>query len=382
MKLKQLLFSSIAIYSLVGCKNDLSSQVKDTEPEPQEITLKKSKLFKDYSDEKNRVADFVEEYLNIMHDSTLETRNFYWQSKILTVQQDKFLHGGLEKGFLLAYPPKILGIRDLGNRKYLAKISFEQDDFLFKIMTLKVGFDGLNRPYFIDLFSENLEDYDKIDAGKITFYYSQKTTKSESLEQKMVNFNQKTADLFQITPKRVTLIACKDLSDYCNLLGYDYMPYLNYDTQTGGIALPEENILLCANNSPYYPHELVHLYVADLNAHSWFDEGAATYLGGSVDYSLKHHLKKLANLADSLDFSKIPTDKKLDDDTNFKYTIGGLFCKLAYEKYGKVGFLKLLTYGRTEEDFHKALKETFGLEKEEYNNFIKTELKKIITESK
>ena len=375
MIFKQLFILTISLYIFTGCQNEAASQIEKTDQISKIIVVKKSNLFKDYSNEKNKIADFIADYLNIMHDSTLDARNFYWSSTILTVYQDKFLHGGFEKNFLIHNPPKILGIRDLGERNYLAKIAFEQDSFIFKIMNLKIGFDGLDRPYFIDLLSENLAEYESSTKGKVTFLYSPKTTKNDSLEQEMASFNLKTAILFQIPPKSVKLIACKDLEDYCNLLGYDYMPYLNYDTQTGGIAMPQENILICANNSPYYPHELVHLYTSDLNSHTWFDEGISTYLGGSVEYSLDYHLKKLANLKESLNFSEIPENKTIDDDTNVKYSIGGLFCKLAFENKGREGLMKLLNSGKTEEDFHKALYDVFGLEKKNYNHFIKNELK-------
>lgn len=69
--------------------------------------------------------------------------------------------------------------------------------------------------------------------------------------------------------------------------------------------MPKEQVLISANNSPYYPQELVHLYTADLNPHNWFDEGCATYLDGSVEFPLEHHLRKVAAQMDSLDFSEL-----------------------------------------------------------------------------
>ena len=141
--------------------------------------------------------------------------------------------------------------------------------------------------------------------------------------------------------------------------------------------MPEEQILISANNSPYYPHELVHLYTADLNPHNWFDEGCATYLGGSVEFPLEHHLRKVAAQMDSLDFSELPKDQKLDDDTSLKYSLGGLFCKLAiYEYGGKESLFTLLNSGKTEEDFHAAIKNVFEIEKEEYDTFVREKLEK------
>ena len=305
-----------------------------------------------------------------MYDSTVTTRNALWDSKILTDQQDFFLKGGFEKGFLIQNSPQILGIRATGNQQYEVKLAIEQNGFIYKIMNLTVAFDGLNRPYFIDQLGENLTTFERINFKTIEFLYSPKATKSDVLEQKM-------ADLFEKPAKRPKIIVLKNLKDYCDVLGFDYMPFLTYDAQTGGIAMPKENILFSANNSPYYPHELVHLYTADFNPHYWFDEGCATYLGGSVEYPLEYHLKKIASQMDTLDFSNLPENKKLDDDSNFKYALGGLFCKIAMDEYGgKKSLFALLNSGKTEEDFHSALSKVFGIEKENYDSFIREKLRK------
>ena len=360
-----------------SCQEKKEPTSKNAVSSVQTIQVERSFLFKSYSTEKLMVAHFVEDYLNIMYDSSKEHRNSYWDSKILTDSQDFFLKGGFEKGFLLYNSPQILGIRALDKRQYEVKLAIEQDGTVFKIMNLVVAFDGLDRPYFIDQLGENLKTFDKKTIGNIEFLYSQKVTQNDSLEQKMVDFNNKTAIFFEKPTKKPKVIVLKDLKDYCNVLGYDYMPFLTYDVQTGGIAMPQENILFSANNSPYYPHELVHLYTADYDPHWWFNEGCATYLGGSVEYDLKHHLKKIANQMDSLNFSNLPEDKRLDDDTNFKYAIGGLFCKLAIEEYGgKKSLLKLLNSGKTEEDFHAALKDVFDIEIKDYDSFIREALEK------
>lgn len=80
---------------------------------------------------------------------------------------------------------------------------------------------------------------------------------------------------------------------------------------------------------------------------------------------------------DSLSFSSLPENKKLDDDTSFKYALGGLFCKLAMKEYGgKKSLLTLLISGKTEEDFHAALKNIFGIDKEDYDFFVRENLEK------
>lgn len=311
-----LLFSfSLFFLTLLSCQERQADSVKEDNPEDIYINVQRSTLFETYTPKKIEVADFVSSYFNLMYDSTLEQRNALWDSKILTYQQDFFLKGTLDKKFFYHYAPKMLGIRELKDNKFEVKLEIEQNGFTFKIINLVVAFDGLERPYFIDQLGENLEKFETVKKENLTFLYSPKVPKNGSLEQKMVGFNQKLANLFEIQLKRTTVIVLQNLKDYSDALGYDYMTFLTYDGQTGGIAMPEEQILFSANNSPYYPHELVHLYTADQNAHYWFDEGCATYLGGSVEYPLEHHLEKLANQMDTLNFSLIPKNKKIDDDT-------------------------------------------------------------------
>jgi len=359
-----------------SCQDKKQTSVQ-TDTTNEAIHTLRSGLFSSYTQEKIKVADFIEHYLNLMYDSTVATRNALWDSKILTDQQDFFLKGGFEKRFLIQNSPQILGIRATRNQHYEVKLAIEQNGFVYKIMNLTVAFDGLNRPYFIDQLGENLTTFDTNSFKAIEFLYSPKATKSDVLEQKMAILTKKWPIYSKKPAKRPKIIVLKNLKDYCDVLGFDYMPFLTYDAQTGGIAMPKENILFSANNSPYYPHELVHLYTADFNPHYWFDEGCATYLGGSVEYPLEYHLKKIASQMDTLDFSNLPENKKLDDDINFKYALGGLFCKIAMDEYGgKKSLFALLNSGKTEEDFHSALRTVFGIEKENYDSFIREKLRK------
>lgn len=371
------LFSLLSIFLFISCEIPITeTNVNKQASSPiKVIHSERSQAFENYLPEKLAVADFIDDYFNLMYDSSLQTRNNLWHSSILTHAQDNFLISDLSKGFLLAYPPKLLGIRKLKNDQFLATVDFSQAGFSLKIMNLKIAKDGLGRPYFIDLFGENIEQFQQTTSENCRFYYSPKVKINKTQEQETIAFNQKMAKMFHSPLKSIKIIALKDLKDYCEVLGYEYSPILSYDQQSGGIAMPEEDIILAANNSAHYPHEIVHLYTGDLNAHSWFDEGLATYLGGSVGHPLDYHLSKIANQVDSLDFSALPQDKKLDDDTNLKYAIGGLFCKLAYEKHGHYALFKLLNSGRTEDDFHQAINEAFHLKPEDYDTFIRTELK-------
>ena len=92
-----------------------------------------------------------------MFDSTMEYQNAQWDSKIL-------------------------GIREVSERRYKVKLEIEQNGFTCNLMNLIVTFDALDRPYFIDTFSENIQQFNISERKNTTFYYSPKTTKNERLE--------------------------------------------------------------------------------------------------------------------------------------------------------------------------------------------------------
>ncbi len=123
-----------------------------------------------------------------MYDSSVEYRNSKWDSKILIDQQDFFLKGGFEKGFLMQNSPQILGIRETNGQQYEVKLATEQNSFVYKKMNLTVTFEALNRPYFIDQLGEHLNRFDKKSLGTIEFLYSLGAANSDNLERENDRF--------------------------------------------------------------------------------------------------------------------------------------------------------------------------------------------------
>ena len=63
--------------------------------------------------------------------------------------------------------------------------------------------------------------------------------------------------------------------------------------------------------------------------------------------------------------------------TEYNYAIGGLICKLIYEKKGINGLFELLKSGSTDADFYKVIENNFNIKKQDFGAFIRAELKKI-----
>lgn len=66
----------------LGCNE--GRDVNDT------IYVERSYKFDYYDSTKIQVADFIEEYMNIMYDSSLQVTNNYWDSEFLMYSQDRF----------------------------------------------------------------------------------------------------------------------------------------------------------------------------------------------------------------------------------------------------------------------------------------------------
>ena len=174
-----------------------------------------------------------------------------------------------------------------------------------------------------------------------------------------------------------------DQKRLANIMGFDFEQYMNIPTKVGAFTdFYDKIIYASSNHAYYYPHEVVHLYVNGIynsTCHSWFDEGLATYWAGSLGFTLEEHLHKMnnylkehpeVNLNNPLDYLRI------DDYTNYQYSIGGLFCKMMYIKKGYPGIFALLSAGTTDEDFYKAIEKYLGVKRENLNVFLRKEIGK------
>jgi hypothetical protein len=146
------------------------------------------------------------------------------------------------------------------------------------------------------------------------------------------------------------------------------------------------NYKIYASNSDVFIHEITHLYTNKHypNSQRWFDEGFATFMGGSVGLSLKEHLKFLKEdliIHKEYDLTNLLLygNKKVNVNynTSYLYVIGGLLCKLVYEKEGYEGIFKLLKVpNNSNVEFYSAIEKHIGVKQENLNEFLRKELEK------
>ena len=146
---------------------------------------------------------------------------------------------------------------------------------------------------------------------------------------------------FNSQPIEITYYSCVNPQELFNVKGFDYNSTM-YMSTSGGYA-EYGKFIYSANNSEYYTHEVVHIYTHEIfpNINVFFDEGIATYFGGSGNQSYKWHRQRLleyisenptANFDEYIDiYKKI----YIKDETPIPYITAALICERILRLYGK-----------------------------------------------
>jgi hypothetical protein len=235
------------------------------------------------------------------------------------------------------------------------------------------------------------ENWQKKRIGSINYCYSPSHLFNVNLATQLDSFNHSMSKLFKQDLQTPLYFIAKNVNEAYQIVGYDFSPTQATYNQYGGVtyAEPTNKIIFAGNDKEYYPHEIVHLYTSQFWGkdghyyHQWFDEGIATFFGGYLGLPLDYHLNNVNKYLDKNpneiinDISELYLVPGGDYKTDYMYAIGGLICKLVYQKEGMDGLFDLLKSGKTNEDFYKTIEKHFGVKKENFGTFIRNELKKI-----
>lgn len=139
------------------------------------------------------------------------------------------------------------------------------------------------------------------------------------------------------------------------LKGFDYHPMMYVDT-SGGFA-ENNDIIISGNNSEYYTHEVVHLYTSKLfpNIDPFFDEGIATYFGGSGKFNYQWQKEKLKKyLKENADFDilkyNIYDRLYFEKETPLPYLVSAVLCEMIISKFGKERLFSVFKSGTSAKD--------------------------------
>jgi hypothetical protein len=188
----------------------------------------------------------------------------------------------------------------------------------------------------------------KIMYGNIHYYISPQKAFNEAEARQQGEVVKKLCTFFGCKPIDITYYSCKDPVELFRIQGFDYNPMM-YVSDTGGLAEPG-NIVFSGNNSEYYTHEIVHVYIANLypDAPTFLNEGIATYFGGSGKHDYQWHKDRFDNYLKSAsqDLTVLvdnPFERiYIDDETPVAYIMGSIICEKIIKQYGKEKLFSLL----------------------------------------
>lgn len=178
-------------------------------------------------------------------------------------------------------------------------------------------------------------------VGRITF----RTPTDQALDRTRATesnrFLERTAEYFQVEPpSTVTMYVAPDRDRMCELFGLEY-----YAFPPSGMAFPEQGLIFSGLGDPYYPHELTHVVVRDLEdgAHPIVSEGVATWRGGSItmDYiSLVEQYRSSRQAADLPSFIDLFTHGGIEQDD--QYILGAVLIDAIDRRHGADGVRHVL----------------------------------------
>ena len=180
-------------------------------------------------------------------------------------------------------------------------------------------------------------------------------------------------------PVPITFYSCTSPKELFEILGFDYHPNMYVDT-SGGWSRPK-NIVISANKSEYYMHEVTHIYLNKLfpSINPFFNEGFATYVGGSGKYDYKwqkNKFLKFLNENPDFNFNEHLGDPRYEQllyehETPIPYLIAAIVCERTFRLYGKEKLFELFTSNKDVRDTLKMV----GLTKENINAELRKEIK-------
>ncbi|OCK52920.1 hypothetical protein BA768_09755 [Chryseobacterium sp. CBo1] len=316
----------------------------------------------------------------------LETQNpkFWLESDFKRFKSPYYEIIGIESGKLgdKFYQPSLMEIipTDEEDKRIvkLAFIGYSPDTksnlvkAIYNVIAVKNG-DKIFFSKYIDYATRNWKIKNE---DNITYYISinkNYNLKEAEAQKKDINMLSKFFDT-----KRFPIFYYSTVSpeEVFKLKGFDYHPMMFAD-KSGGFA-EDYNIVISGNNSEYYTHEIVHLYTSKLfpKINPFFDEGIATYFGGSgkFDYQWqKGKLKKFLTENPDFDaFEHLDVYERLyfEKETPIPYLVSAVLCEMIISKFGKEKLFSVFKNGNSVEECIK----TFNLNK----NNINFELRKFL----
>ncbi len=216
-------------------------------------------------------------------------------------------------------------------------------------------------------------------SGNIDYYYPGNYNFINKKAKETADVYSTISVLYGNTKKsKITYIIGNTFNEANSFVGFD-SSIISSTSPYAGYSIRNQNIILsCREN---HLHEIVHALFIPLfpKAPALFQEGIATYYGGTAgqSYSINlEQLKKMIHNNPDIDLSKInDLNNVLENGSNYFYTIGAIFIDNALKIGGTKKVLALFQDSVSDpsnwEDPFLAIKKEFGIERKQIDSFLK-----------
>ena len=193
---------------------------------------------------------------------------------------------------------------------------------------------------------------------------------------KQVDYLRAFSRHFRVPLDTIDYYFAETTAEIQRIKGFDFVVGDNGAQIPSGKADTKNRIVYSSGLAEYYPHEFIHILINPHfpNCHLWINEGVATYFGMSRGKDLDWHLERLKTHLTShpdINLNEMLKLRSLDEYTDYRYVLGGLIVKLAYEKGGYPLVKTLLEAGKTDDEFYQAIELHLGLKKATLNKQIR-----------
>lgn len=231
----------------------------------------------------------------------------------------------------------------------------------------------------------NTRNWQTYQWGAITYHISPQKEFNQQEAAQQEAFIQQLCLFFNTAPIPIQYYSCMNPVELFQIRGFEFKPEMYFHDQ-GGQNEVWSGIIYSGSGSEKYEHEIVHTYLYEIyrqNFHRLFDEGMATYLGGSSGLPYSTHRQRVKDYwkqnpqTDLSEFLDPYQPLQINEDTSLPYMVGALICEYAYRSAGKEGLLSLFESGREKEGFWKAI-EPLGMNEHNFNSKLRELLQKEI----
>lgn len=350
----------------------------------------KAQVFSDYVDSSNlnikKAVDFYKQYLSEFEGTSLPDYSKYWSKDdckrfktpdpiVYSISSDYPTYNfGTQKTIFYA--------REYTNYVHL-KTLMTQTDSLNNISVYAITNhyistnDNSEKIHFISPIKINSHLYSTEKNGNIRYHFLKTHQFNKAKSDQLITLLKKFEKDWGFEPIQFDYYFTNTQDELGAMKGLDYY-YGMEQTYPSGIAFPEDKIVYCNGYDENNLHEVLHLYLNPIYEKSPVNHGLIYYLGGSLGQNFNYLINKMNEYLSkypATDLSTFETLETKDITLHINHTVIGLICKIIDEKEGVNGLKRLLTYN----DINTLFKKEFGLDKKEWDSFLKRKFKKYNT---